>query len=243
MVSSERKQSMTETVKKSAPTADYDLAPFTRDQIARLEIRSGRPLIVSDADEVLVRFADPLRSFLETRDLYFELTDYRLVGNVRRRHNNQPVEKLELFGLIDDFFAETVDSMPMVHGAIEALTTLSERADVVILTNVPDTYRERRAQAFRKAGLDFPVVANTGLKGTPVRALRERAQGPIIFVDDIDKHIASVAETVPDSYRVHFVADEKLAAVCERAEHSHHRSDCWRRTGDAIATFLAAAGY
>jgi hypothetical protein len=239
---------MTENATKAAPSRQRPsqkekFAAFTRNQIAGLEIRPGRPLIVSDADEVLVRFADPLRSFLESRDLYFELKDYRLVGNVRRRHNNQPIEQVELFGLIDDFFAETVDNMPIVDGAINALTTLSTRADVVILTNVPDTYRDRRAEAFRKAGLDFPVIANTGLKGAPVRALQERAQGPIIFVDDIDKHITSVAESVPDSYRVHFVADEQLAAVCERAEHSHHRSDCWQQTSDAIGTFLAAAGY
>lgn len=216
------------------------LPDFTRAQIEGLDLPAGRPLVISDADEVLVRFAEPLEGFLGDRGLFFEFSDYRLVGNVRRRADNVAVERGELFDLIDDFFAEQVDRLPIVDGAAEALSTLAKDANVVILTNVPDTYRERRARAFREFGLDFPVIANSGLKGAAVRALAGVSRGPVAFIDDIDKHIAAVAEHVPESYRVHFVADERLAAVCERAEHSHHRSDCWRQTTEAIGAFLSA---
>lgn len=230
--------------KQNNPSTDApsDAMPdFTRAQIESLDLPEGRPLVISDADEVLVRFAEPLEAFLEDRGLFFNISDYRLVGNVRRRSDNAPVERTQLFGLIDDFFAERVDRMPIVEGAAEALASLAKDANVVVLTNVPDAYRERRAKAFRTFGLDFPVVSNSGLKGAAVRALADRSRGPVAFIDDIDKHIAAVAEHVPDSYRVHFVADERLAAVCERAEHSHHRSDCWRQTTEAIGAFLGTA--
>ncbi|RMF08084.1 MAG: hypothetical protein D6763_10780 [Alphaproteobacteria bacterium] len=217
------------------------LAPFTQEQIADLDIKGPRPLVVSDADEVLVRFAEPLERFLSERDLYLDIVDYRLVGNIRRQSDHSPVDQDTVFGLIDDFFEKRVDHLPLVDGAVEALESLARHADVVILTNVPNAYRDRRIQAFQSLGLNFPVVANSGLKGGAVRVLADLAAGPVAFVDDIDRHIADVATTVPDSYRIHFVADPRLAAVCERAPHSHHRSDCWRRTSEAIEKFLEGA--
>lgn len=234
-------------MKSNAPRtlidSGYSIPDFTRAQIENLRFDSRRPLLISDADEVLVRFAEPLERFLEERGLYLDAVDYRLVGNIRRLHDRQPVERNEVFALIDDFFEDRVDRLPAVDGAVSALGTLSERADIVILTNVPNEYRDRRVDSFRTLGLDFPIVANSGLKGAAVRALADRAGGPVMFIDDIESHIADVAEAVPGSYRIHFVADPRLAAVCARAPDSHHRSDCWRQTGDAIAEFLNGAGH
>ncbi|MEX1147547.1 MAG: hypothetical protein WEB93_04100 [Sphingomonadales bacterium] len=218
------------------------LPAHTREQIAELSLSRDRPLLISDADEVLVHFANPLEAFLDSRNMYLDLVDYRLVGNIRHRATDRQVERDAVFTLIDDFFEDMVDAMPLVDGALDALHSLSTRADVVVLTNVPNTFRVRRLTSFRRMGLDFPVISNAGLKGVPVQVLSEMTTGPVMFVDDIDRHISAVAELVPDSYRVHFVADPRLAAVCERAEHSHHRSDCWRQTRHAITTFLDDGG-
>ena len=50
---------------------------------------------------------------------------------------------------------------------------------------------------------------------------------PVVFIDDISRHISSVAEHVPESFRLHYVADETLAKLIEKAEDSHHRCDDW----------------
>ena len=53
---------------------------------ATVPLRSRRPLLIVDADEVLLRFADGFDRFLRQRELFLDLTSYRLHGNVKRQH-------------------------------------------------------------------------------------------------------------------------------------------------------------
>lgn len=220
-----------------------DIADFTLNQIAELTLDKNRPLIISDADEVIVHFARPLQDFLARKDMLFEIRDYRLFGNVRHRADGRVVEYDHLMELIEAFFEAEVENLPPVEGSVQALTRLAERAQVVVLTNLPVLYRERRIKAFLGHGLDAPVLANTGLKGASVKALAAKVEAPVVFIDDIPQHIRSVAEAVPDSFRVHFIADERLARVQARAEDCHHRCDRWPTTREAVERFLDHAGH
>lgn len=220
-----------------------DIADFTRAQLDSLALTPGRPLVISDADEVIVHFAGPLESYLKARGYHVDFKDYRLQGSIRRAADGTVLPLAEIIPLVDAFFADEVENQPPVTGAIDALNQLGERAQVVVLTNLPDDFRARRARAFGRHGLHAPVIANTGLKGAPVRALAEIVQAPVIFIDDTEPHIRSVASHVPDSYRVHFVANARLAALQGPAPDSHHRSDCWTATLDAVSSFLATRGY
>ena len=52
---------------------------------ATVPLAAGRPLLLVDADEVLLAFARGFDEFLAGHDCYLDLVSYRLHGNVRRR--------------------------------------------------------------------------------------------------------------------------------------------------------------
>ena len=82
-------------------------APEILAQLETLELDPARPLIISDADEVLLRFMAQLEHFLEKRGLWIDLGNFAISGNIKSLETNEPVEVPDL---IDEFFdAETRD--------------------------------------------------------------------------------------------------------------------------------------
>ena len=211
--------------------------------IDRLSLNPDRPLIVSDADEVLVQFARPLERFLHSRGLYLDLSSFRLSGNIRDRASDEPVAHEHVPQLIADFFDTCVADQPAVDGAAEALARLSVRAQVVVLSNVPEAARAAREAALARLGMAFPVLANQGLKGPAVKAMAEGHAAPVVFLDDIPHNIASVAEHATHVHRIHFVADPRLAALIGPAEQSHHRIDDWPTAARHIDDHLTRQGW
>ena len=96
----------------------------------------GRPLIVVDADEVLLRFVAGLDRFLRERGLFLDLVSYRLHGNVKRLDDRSPLLDVEVTALLDEF-REALDWLEPVEAGQEVLGRLARRASVVILTNIP----------------------------------------------------------------------------------------------------------
>jgi hypothetical protein len=71
-------------------------------------------------------------------------------------------------------------------------------------------------------------VCNSGGKGVPARAIVERyGASRAAFVDDLPIHHASVAKHAPDVWRLHMVAEPRLAPAVPPAEHAHARIDDW----------------
>src|SRR6195952_717668 len=89
--------------------------------IARLT--PGRPLLIVDVDEVILRFVDGFDKFLRREGLFLDLTSYRLHGNVKRQDDNKPILDVEVTALLDDFRVD-LDSLDFVEGAHEVLTAL-----------------------------------------------------------------------------------------------------------------------
>ena len=156
-------------------------------------LKFGRPLLIVDADEVLLRFVAGFDRFLAQRGLFLDLTSYRLHGNVKRRDDHTPVLDVEVTALLDEFRSD-LDSLEFVEGAKESLHTLAADLDVVVLTNISPAQAVARSRNLRRFGLDLPIVANSGLKGETVRALAATAGRPSFFVDDIPQNLASAAQ-------------------------------------------------
>lgn len=203
------------------------LHPDASSQLDALEIDRFRPLLVSDADEVLVRFVACFEEYLSERSLYLDLRSFALTGNLRRLSDNKPVDRATVGTLLDGFFEERVDRIPPVAGAAEALSALSQRMQIVILTNIPLASVAARSRSLAGHGMDYPVIANRGAKGGVVAALAARVEAPVFFIDDLPPQIASVATAAEQVVRLHFVADPRLAALLEPAAESHHRCDDW----------------
>jgi hypothetical protein len=194
---------------------------------ATVPLKAGRPLLIVDADEVLLAFARGFDTFLEQHDCYLDLVSYRLQGNVRRRTGNDPLIDIEVTGLLDEFRSD-LDWLEPIDNACEIIAALRDRLDVVVVSNVSPSQAPARLKNLQAHGLSAPLVANSGPKGPAVKALARRAGKPVFFVDDVPIHHASVAELAPDVFRIHFVGDDRLKPLMPPSPHAHLRADTWR---------------
>ena len=215
------------------------MTPHTLAQLEALTVEPGRPLLISDADEVLFRFVDTFTEHLEGIGYSFDWSSFRLAGNVRRISDGSPVGQDGIFHLLERLFAERTATIPAVDGAAEALARLNGAgAAIVVLTNIPTSRRKERARALVRNAMPYPVVANSGDKGPAVAWLAERAGAPVVFVDDGPNHHISVAEHAPAVTRLHFVATPRLARTIPKPDAADARLDDWAGLERAIAAAL-----
>jgi hypothetical protein len=194
---------------------------------ATVPVTAGRPLLIVDADEVLLAFARGFDRFLNARGCYLDLASYRLHGNVRRSEDNVHLIDIEVTGLLDEF-REELDWLESIDGACETIASLRGTMDVVVVSNVSPAQAPARLKNLHALGLFAPLVANSGPKGPAVKTLARHAGKPAFFVDDVPIHHASVAELAPDVFRIHFVGDDRLKALMPTSPHAHLRADTWR---------------
>jgi len=208
--------------------------------IARLT--PGRPLLIVDADEVLLRFVEGFDRFLGRQGLFLDLTSYRLHGNVKRMDDRTAILDVEVTALLDDFRRD-LDSLDIVEGARDSLHALSRQLDIVVLTNISPAQAVARLRNLERFALDLPLVANSGLKGESVKALASRAGRPSFFVDDIPQNLTSSAQHAPDVTRIHLIGDDRLKPLLPPAEHAHFRAQGWKDAEAFISTKLSDAGH
>lgn len=226
-----------------AGPGDKPLPTEVAAQLAQIALAPDKPLIISDADEVLFRFMAGFERFLAAQGLYFDWSSYALHGNIRRRADDQPVDFDSVPGLLHGFFAEHTETLEPVPDAAAALAELARRTQIVILSNVPTAQTEARRRALAAAGMDYPLVANSGSKGAAVRELAARVAAPVFFIDDIPLNHSSVRRAAGHVLCVHFIADARLAKLLPQAEDSDHRADNWAEVKAFIAARLDALGF
>ena len=206
---------------------DNMLSEEISNQIETLKLNPNRPLIISDADEVLLQFMRQFEIYLDRNDMWIDLSSFRLQGNIKYKGSDEAVDMTNR-NIINDFFAaETLNFSP-VEGAAEALNALSKEAQIIILTNLPLAQKSERQINLSKHGMDYPVIVGSGLKGPAVKSLGEKINAPLFFLDDIPQNINSVAEYVPTSGRIHMIADPRLSKLIGAAEGASARIDQWQ---------------
>ena len=218
---------------------DPDVVP----QIDALDLVRGRPLIITDCDEVLMQFLVGLETYLETQGLWLDLKSYALTGNIKHRDTNVALEPSDMPALMKGFFTASTGSLLPVAGAADALKALSARAQIVVLTNVPLIDKDARSRNLAAEGMDYPVIANKGLKGAAVRMMADRVQAPVFFLDDIPHNIASVAKAHEACHRLHFIADKRLAKLMGQSPDSHFHTSEWPQAHSYIAARLDESGH
>jgi hypothetical protein len=203
---------------------------------------SGRPLLVTDCDEVLLHMVAHFADWVgEAHGLSFNLSapGFR---DALRDGDGQPVAAERIWPLLDGFFASEMHRQNVVPGAVEALAEISAVADIVILTNIGDEYEAGRVEQLERFDIRHRVLCNRGGKGRPVLELIE-AMGPsaAVFIDDLAVHHESVANHAPQVWRLHMIAEPRLAAHTPPAEHAHARIDSWEEAVPWILERLRAA--
>lgn len=206
-------------------------------------ITPGRPLVITDADGVLLCFTGGLERWLREQGLYLELTTYRLEGAIRRIDDKSPVLLVETLALIDEY-RKDLDCLDAVEGACEALDELSKVASVVVLSNVNQSQAEARMRNFHALGIDYPLIANDSGggyladKGAAVRALAAHARAKTFFIDDIPANLAAVARDAPDVTLVHLVESEPLRQLLGTNFPAHCHAENWAAAKNFILTQL-----
>jgi hypothetical protein len=193
---------------------------------ALTRVPRGRPLVIVDADEVILRFVDGFDRFLRARGLYLDLTSYRLHGNVKSLADNATALDVEVTALLEEF-RQDLDSLEAVPGARESLTNLSRVASIVVLSNISEAQAPARRRNLLSLGFDYPLVVNEGPKGLAVKKLAARACAPSFFVDDIPQHLASAAEMAPEVLRIHLIGDVRLTGLLPLTFHAHYHTGDW----------------
>lgn len=180
----------------------------TRDQIAALSLDPECPLVIVDADEVLVSFALPFSQYLKARNWDLRLIDYSLEYAIWR--DDRVADPVETQALVNGFIDTETHRQPMIHGAQSALQDLSKMAQIVVLSNVPQRRYHDRLTNLAGHGMGHPLIANAGPKGPALRVLGASMRAPVLFIDDSPAQIESASEYAPHIRRVHFSGCEMI---------------------------------
>lgn len=201
----------------------------------------SRPLLISDCDEVLLHMVRHFGDWLSSEyDIAFVPQAEDFSRSMHYRKNGDPVEREQMWLLLDGFFKTEMHRQTLVPGALEALGRIEEVADIVILTNLGDQFHASRVSQLDSHGIRHHVVCNMGGKGPAVtRLLKDRAPPSAVFVDDIPAHHNSVAEHAPGIWRLHMIADPDMARLIPPASAAHNRIDDWVDAADWIIDRLS----
>jgi len=198
-----------------------------------------KPLLLVDADEVLLYFIEAIEDYCQNHQLILRLESFQITGNILRADTQEALTAAEVKNLIADFFVKYTHRQRAVDGAADGLASLSGIADIAILTNIPAEQASARAQNLAAQGMDYPVIANSGGKGEMLAKLAAPRTGFIGFIDDLPPQHSSVAATMPHSYRVHHVADVRLRSMVPKAPDAHVRIDQWPILSQHLGTRMA----
>jgi hypothetical protein len=198
----------------------------------------SRPLLITDCDEVLLHMVGHFAEWLEEAHGYrFVLEEPGFANAVRDAATGAPVAADKVWPLLDGFFDSEMHRQNVVPGAAEALREIGEVADIVVLTNIGDDYHAGRVEQLEAFDIRHRVLCNRGGKGRPIVELMAEMQPTVgIFVDDLPIHHQSVAEHAPQVWRLHMIAEPRVAAHIPPSPHAHVRIDDWR---EATAWILA----
>jgi hypothetical protein len=204
----------------------------------------SRPLLITDCDEVLLHMVTHFAEWLgEAHGYDFVLEEPGFANAVRERATGAPVGPERIWPLLDGFFDTEMHRQNIVPGAAEALAAIGEEADIVVLTNLGDEYHASRVNQLDAVGIRHRVLCNRGGKGRPVTELIEELRPSVaVFVDDLPVHHESVAKHAPQVWRLHMIAEPRLAAHVPPSPHAHARMDDWTEaTGWIRARFAEGA--
>ena len=180
------------------------MTPNTKKQISGLNIDPTLPLMIFDADEVLVHFAEPFSNYLKKHNHRLHLTGYRLDNAIKKSETDDVADPETAKDLVWGFINEETKNQPAAKGAPEALKKLQEYAQIIILSNVPHSVHDDRVLNLKSIGMDYPLISNEGMKGPAVKEILKDHKAESFFIDDNPYQVESVYNDNKDTVCVHF---------------------------------------
>ena len=211
---------------------------ITLTQINNLSIDINKPLLIFDADEVLLLFASHFSKFLKARGWKLNLKSYRLDDAIEHIEDGHIADKTTYQNLIDDFINQETANQPEAPGASNTLKKFSAMAEIVILTNVPNRAYSQRIKNLSELNMSYPTISNSGVKGPALTEITKLSSKTCVFVDDNPFQIASAAKHTPHIYRFHFTACKIVKKTMPYAEGATHRPKSWLEVDSFLTQIL-----
>jgi len=187
---------------------------------------------------VLIEFVRPFVRFLDRHGVDLKLETFRLYGNAIDRHTGKLLEDEQVAAQLEAFFEAQADWQTAAEGAAEAVATLAESAEVVMLTAMPHRHRAIRRTHLDRLGFRYPLLTTETPKGPAIRQLRGAAGRPVAFVDDIPNNLSSVRAAVRDAHLFHLMATPSLRKLLPPLEEGMVAVDDWRLASPQISRAL-----
>jgi hypothetical protein len=198
-----------------------------------------RPLLITDCDEVLLHMVGHFAEWLESEhQVRFAFETGRFSDAMTSLESGDALALDQAWILLDAFFRNEMHRQTLVPGAAEALGRIGEIADITILTNLGSEAHPWRVDQLAGHGIRHDVICNSGGKGSAVKKLAKRRPSAV-FVDDLPMHHASVAKHAPKVWRLHMIAEPRVAPAVPASEHAHARIDDWPGATDWIIDRLS----
>ena len=178
-------------------------------RLRELELRPG-PVTFCDVDEVVLDFIDPFRTFLRGHGLTLTARSFRLNGNIVD-DGGKPCDPDRVARLLDRFFATQDQFQTLAPGAIEGLSAIAERSQVVLLTAMRHGHFDTRERHLRDLGIDYPLVTTEGSKGLAIAGLE--LDGTVTFIDDLPGNHADVLTAAPHATAIHYMSNAEFSAL------------------------------
>lgn len=182
----------------------------------------NRPLIICDCDEVLLHMVAHFKQWLEEEEgIDFQLEGASFAEALRWQNTGELLKPADIWRMLGLFFDTQMHRQTPIAGAVDAMATLNDYAEVVVLTNLVDERRERRAEQLAQIGIAAQVYTNQGPKGPALaRIIEQHNPSRTIFIDDLSQHHASVKEVSPETMRLHMCGEPMIAGHIECAHKS-----------------------
>ena len=180
------------------------MTPNTKKQISNLNIDPNLPLMIFDADEVLVHFAEPFATYIKKHNHRLHLTGYRLDNAIKKADTDEVADPDTAKELVWGFINEETKSQPAAKGAPQALMKLQAYAQIIILSNVPHSVHDDRVANLKSLNMDYPLISNEGMKGPAVKEILKDHKAQSFFIDDNPYQVESVYNDNQQTVCVHF---------------------------------------
>ena len=199
-------------------------------QIGNLNINHNKPLLISDADEVILNFVQAFETYLNSIGLYYDLSSYALFGNIKKIKENIAIENDQITKHITDFYNLHTEEISFVDESIKYLGKIKNDLDcqIIVVSNLPHHNREKREISFRKNGLDFPIISNSGLKGLTIKEIAKNQKNKIFFIDDISANLLSAHNEVDGIKLIHYISDKRLEKLAYTPKEVDFKAKNWK---------------
>ena len=211
----------------------------TQEQISKVTLNPSEPLIIIDADEVIVHFAKPFSIYLKERGLILKLNGYTLKNAILDLELKTPIDPRKANSLIIDFIKFNTACQPATPFSVKTLDRLSTIAQIIILSNVPRYAHAERIKNFKYLGLNYQFLSNVGPKGPAVKLISEKVNTRVIFIDDNNLQIESAKAFVPAAFRLHFTGCELVRPHLVKTEAATHMPKSWKEVLSICQTILS----